>query len=54
MKRDSHLEESDNISLASSLPGGTKGLKERIRQLEKLKETEGAKRKGTEREAKRR
>lgn len=41
VKRDSHLEESDNIHLASSVPGGTKGLKGR--ETEKL-ETEGAER----------
>lgn len=42
VKRDSHLEESDNIHLASSVPGGTKGLKGR--ETVKLKETEGAER----------
>lgn len=41
MKSDSHLEESDNIHLASSIPGGTKGLKGS--ETEKL-ETEGAER----------
>ena len=45
MKGDSHLEESDNIQLASSVPGGTKGLKGR--QTEKLEETEGAERERT-------
>lgn len=48
VKRNSHLEESDSIHLASSGPGGTKGLKGR--ETEKLKETEGAERVRTKEE----